>query len=354
MNILKKIIVSFTSLALISSLFIGCSSNNENTKNSAKIINVFNCGDYIDTDLIGKFEKETGYKIVYSTYDTNEIMYSKVKSGSTQYDLVFPSDYMVQKMISENLLEKIDFNNIPNYKYIDNKYKNLAYDPNNEYSVPYMWGTFGIIYDADKVKEKITNWDILWDKKYKNNVIMFNSLRDAFGISLSRLGYSMNSTNKAEVKEAADELLIQKKNSRAWMVDETKDAILNGEAAMATVWSGDAMYIMDENTDMNLKYVVPESGSNMWVDSMCIPKNAKNKKGAEAFINFLTDPDNALQNVDYIGYYTPNSKTFEMLDKDVKKTYPSDKVVANCEVFVNLPDDILEYYSDEWIRVTGS
>ena len=353
MSILKKTIVSLITLSLLSSLFIGCNNKKTDT-NSSKIINVFNCGDYIDTDLIAKFEEETGYKIIYSTYDTNEIMYSKVKSGSTQYDLVFPSDYMVQKMISENLLEKIDFNNVPNYKYIDNKYKNLAYDPKNQYSVPYLWGTFGIIYDADKVKENINSWDILWDKKYKNNIIMFNSLRDAFAISLSRLGYSMNSTNKKEVKEAADELLLQKKNSRAWMVDETKDAILNGEAVMATVWSGDAMYILDENTKINLKYVVPETGSNMWVDSMCIPKGSKNKKGAEAFINFLTEPKNSLQNVDYIGYYTPNTKTFEMLDKEVKETYPSNEIIKNCEVFTNLPNNILEYYSDEWIRVTGS
>lgn len=347
MKKLKKLTAIISTVILTSSLFVGCGSTDP-----SKVINVFNCGDYINEDLIDKFEEETGYKVVYSTYDTNEIMYSKIKSGSTKYDLVFPSDYMVQKMISEGLAEKIDFNNIPNYKYIDDSFKNLSYDPTNEYSVPYMWGTFGLIYDPEVVTESTIDWNILWDEKYKDNTIMFNSLRDAMGISLSRLGYSMNTTNENEIKEAANELLKQKNLARAWMVDEVKDAMLNKEAAIATVWSGDANFIMSE--DPNLKYVVPETGSNKWFDAMVIPTGAKNKEGAEAFINFLTDPENSLENVEYIGYYTPNSKTYDMLDKKTQELYPSDELLDKCEIFTNLPDNILKLYSEEWTKVTGA
>lgn len=347
MKKLKKLLAIICSVTITSSLFIGCGS-----KDPSKVINIFNCGDYIDEDLIDKFEEETGYDVQYSTYDTNEIMYAKVTSGSTQYDLVFPSDYMIEKMISEDLLEKINFDNIPNYEYIGEEYKNLSYDPTNEYSVPYMWGTIGIIYDPKEVNETEITWDILWNDKYKDNIIMFNSLRDAMGISLSRLGYPINSTDKNEIKEAADELLKQKELSRAWMVDEVKDAMLNREAVIATVWSGDANYIMSQ--DPTLKYVVPASGSNKWFDGMAIPKGSKNKEGAEAFINFLTDPENSKQNVEYIEYYTPNTSTYEMLDEDVKANYPSKEILDKCEIFINLPKDTLNIYNDEWTRITSS
>ena len=335
----KKLIALISATILISSSLIGCVGNKSN---SNKVINVFNCGDYIDEELITKFEEETGYKVEYSTYDTNEIMYSK-------YDLVFPSDYMIEKMINEGMAEKINFDNIPNYKYIDEKFKNLSYDPNNEYSVPYMWGTIGIIYNPEIVKEEVKSWDILWDKKYDKEIIMFNSVRDTMAIALSKLGYSMNSTNPEEIKQAADILIEQKPIVKAWFVDQVKDAMINDEAALATVWSGDANYIISENP--KLEYVVPEEGSNKWFDAMVIPKDAPNKEGAEAFINFLTDPENSLQNVDYIQYYTPNWKTYEMLDDEVKESYPTDETLDNCEVFKDLDRDSLKIYDDEWIRI---
>ena len=339
----KKLIALISATILISSSLIGCVGNKSN---SNKVINVFNCGDYIDEELITKFEEETGYKVEYSTYDTNEIMYSKIKSGSNKYDLVFPSDYMIEKMINEGMAEKINFDNIPNYKYIDEKFKNLSYDPNNEYSVPYMWGTIGIIYNPEIVKEEVKSWDILWDKKYDKEIIMFNSVRDTMAIALSKLGYSMNSTNPEEIKQAADILIEQKPIVKAWFVDQVKDAMINDEAALATVWSGDANYIISENP--KLEYVVPEEGSNKWFDAMVIPKDAPNKEGAEAFINFLTDPENSLQNVDYIQYYTPNWKTYEMLDDEVKESYPTDETLDNCEVFKDLDRDSLKIYDDEW------
>ena len=342
----KKLIALISATILISSSLIGCVGNKSN---SNKVINVFNCGDYIDEELITKFEEETGYKVEYSTYDTNEIMYSKIKSGSNKYDLVFPSDYMIEKMINEGMAEKINFDNIPNYKYIDEKFKNLSYDPNNEYSVPYMWGTIGIIYNPEVVKEEVKSWDILWDKKYDKEIIMFNSVRDTMAIALSKLGYSMNSTNPEEIKQAADILIEQKPIVKAWFVDQVKDAMINDEAALATVWSGDANYIISENP--KLEYVVPEEGSNKWFDAMVIPKDAPNKEGAEAFINFLTDPENSLQNVDYIQYYTPNWKTYEMLDDEVKESYPTDETLDKCEVFKDLDRDSLKIYDDEWIRI---
>ena len=342
----KKLIALISATILISSSLIGCVGNKSN---SNKVINVFNCGDYIDEELITKFEEETGYKVEYSTYDTNEIMYSKIKSGSNKYDLVFPSDYMIEKMINEGMAEKINFDNIPNYKYIDEKFKNLSYDPNNEYSVHYMWGTIGIIYNPEIVKEEVKSWDILWDKKYDKEIIMFNSVRDTMAIALSKLGYSMNSTNPEEIKQAADILIEQKPIVKAWFVDQVKDAMINDEAALATVWSGDANYIISENP--KLEYVVPEEGSNKWFDAMVIPKDAPNKEGAEAFINFLTDPENSLQNVDYIQYYTPNWKTYEMLDDEVKESYPTDETLDNCEVFKDLDRDSLKIYDDEWIRI---
>lgn len=266
----KKLIALISATILISSSLIGCVGNKSN---SNKVINVFNCGDYIDEELITKFEEETGYKVEYSTYDTNEIMYSKIKSGSNKYDLVFPSDYMIEKMINEGMAEKINFDNIPNYKYIDEKFKNLSYDPNNEYSVPYMWGTIGIIYNPEIVKEEVKSWDILWDKKYDKEIIMFNSVRDTMAIALSKLGYSMNSTNPEEIKQAADILIEQKPIVKAWFVDQVKDAMINDEAALATVWSGDANYIISENPKP--EYVVPEEGSNKWFDAMVIPKDRK-------------------------------------------------------------------------------
>lgn len=329
-------------------LFSGCGSSNNTADNGT--VYFYNCGDYIDEDLLAKFTKETGIKVDYSTYDTNEIMYQKLKSTPGSYDLVIPSDYMIEKMIKEDMVEKLDFNNIPNYEYIDDRYKNLSYDPNNEYSVPYMWGTIGIIYDPQVVTEPVTSWDILWNTKYSGKqVIMFDSMRDTIAIGLDKLGYSINSTNPDEIAAATNELVQQKQTmDPLYYVDEVKDKMINGEAALATVWSGDAAYIMSENPD--LKYVIPEEGSNKWFDAMVIPKGSKNKENAEKLINFLTDPENSKQNVDYIGYSTPNKATYEMLDDEVKKSYPSQDVLDKCEIFVDLGDN-LKLYDDAWMNI---
>ena len=318
-------------IVLTVSLFSGCSkASDPNTK----VLNLYNWGDYIDPSLIDKFEKETGIKVNYSTYDTNEIMYAKIKDGSSNYDLVIPSDYMIEKMIKENLVEKLDFNNIPNYKYIGKDFRNLSYDPKDQYSVPYMWGTIGIVYNTKIVKKPVDSWNILWDKDYK---------------ALKKLGYSMNSENPEQIKQAANALIEEKPLVQAYMVDEVKDAMVSGEAAVAPVWSGDASVITSQNPD--IKYVIPKEGSNKWFDALVIPKGSKHKKEAEMFINFLCDPENALQNVEYIGYQTPNTKTFEMLPEDMKEEYPTKEELSKCQVFTDLNKETLKLYNDEWIRI---
>ena len=350
MKRLKKLAALVASTLLTTSLFVGCGGSNAGENGT---INFFNVGDYIDEALIRKFEKETGIKVNYSTYDTNEIMYQKVKTNPGTYDVIVPSDYMIEKMIQEDLLEKIDFNNIPNYKYIGADYKDLSYDPSNEYSVPYMWGTIGIIYDSTRVTEPVTSWDILWDSKYKDEVYMFNSLRDSLAIALIKAGYSINSTVPSEIEAAKDELLEQRKlTNPVYVVDEVKDNMISGEKMLATVWSGDAIYIMNENPDM--KYVIPEEGSNKWVDALCIPKDAPNKAGAEAFINFLCDPENAKENVDYIGYSTPNTAAYDMLDEETKNNpaaYPSDETLSKCVLFTNLDPETLKLYEASFTEV---
>lgn len=336
------------------SLFSGCGKSEIST--SDDVVYFYNCGDYIDEDLLTKFTEETGIKVDYSTYDTNEIMYQKVKSTPGTYDLVVPSDYMIQKMIKEDMLEKLDFNNIPNYKYISEEFKNLEYDPDNEYSVPYMWGTIGIIYNPDIVTDPVDSWDILWNTNYANKqVIMFDSMRDSLGIALKKLGYSMNSTDPNEI-EAATQALIEQKRTMdpLYYVDEVKDKMITEEAAIAPVWSGDAAYIMSENP--KLKFVLPKEGTNKWFDAMAIPKGAKHKENAEKLINFLCDPENALQNVEYIEYSTPNEAAYEMLDDEVKNDesfYPPQSILDKCEVFVDLNKD-LRLYDDAWMKVKTS
>ncbi|MBE6062344.1 MAG: spermidine/putrescine ABC transporter substrate-binding protein [Clostridium butyricum] len=354
-----KKIKTFGALALSSlltlCLFSGCDKSEASNTND-NVVYFYNCGDYIDEDLLTKFTEETGIKVDYSTYDTNEIMYQKVKSTPGTYDLVIPSDYMIQKMIKENMLEQLDFDNIPNYEYIDNKFKELAYDPKNEYSVPYMWGTIGIIYNPDIVNTPVNSWNILWDTNYTNKqVIMFDSMRDSLAIALKKSGYSMNSTNSAEIETATQCLIEQKRTmDPLYYVDEVKDKMITEEAAIAPVWSGDAAYIISQNP--KLQFVIPEEGTNKWFDALAIPKGARHKENAEKLINFLCDPENAVKNVEYIEYSTPNKAAYEMLDDDIKNNdsfYPPDSLLDKCEVFVDLGKK-LKLYDDAWMKVKTS
>lgn len=341
-------IISLAAIAIISmSLLTGC----KGSKSSEEVLNIYNVGDYINEDLIDKFEKETGIEVVYETYDTNEMMYQKLQGGSTNYDLIVPSDYMIEKLIKEDMVQEIDFNNIPNYKNIDDNFKKQSYDKNNKYSVPYMWGTFGILYNKTMVSNPVESWDMLWDEKYKGEILMLDSVRDSMGIALKKLGYSMNSTNPDEIQKAQEELIKQKPLVLAYVNDEGKDRLLAEEAAMGIVYSGDAVTLMEQNE--NLQYIIPKEGTNKWIDAMCIPKTAQNKKEAEMFINFMLDPQNSKENVDYIGYSTPNKATLEILDDSVKNNkvaYPSDEIIRKSESFIDLGDK-LKLYDDAWLKI---
>jgi len=339
-----KYVLLILLIAIIGTVFTGC-------KKDTDTLNVYNWGDYIAPEVIEEFEKEYGIKVNYSTFDTNEDMYVKVKSGGNSYDVLFPSDYIIEKMIKEDMLLKLDMNNIPNYKNIDEKFKNLDFDPDNEYSVPYMWGTLGIIYNKNAVTDKIDSWDALWNEKYSGQILMFNSQRDSIAISLKRLGYSMNSTDKDELEKAKEELIKQKPLVYAYVGDEVKDLMIGEEADIGVVWSGDAVYMMGENE--NLDYVVPKEGSNLWFDNMVIPSTSKHKKEAELFINFMCRPDIALKNTEYIGYSTPNKETFKLLSEEMKNNdvaYPKAESLKNCEIFNDLGEFTKEY-SRIWTEI---
>ena len=347
MKLYKKVISLLTIAVLSASMTVGCGKG----KDSTKVLNIYNVGDYIDEGLIRKFEQETGIKVVYETYDTNETMYQKVKSGSTNYDLIFPSDYMVEKLKNENLLQKIDFENIPNIKYINKDFLNPIYDKTNEYSVPYMWGTFGILYNKKMVKDTVDSWDILWNPKYKGNIMMFDSVRDTMAVALKKLGYSINSTDPKQISKAKNELMKQKDLVLAYVTDEGKDRLLGEEVAMGMIYSGDAVTLMNENP--NLEYVIPKEGTNKWVDAMCIPKTAQNKEESELFINFLLNPENSKVNTEYIGYSTPNEGALELLNKKIIENpvaYPPESVLNKCETFIDLGDKI-KLYDKAWIEL---
>lgn len=328
-------------------------------------INVYNWGEYISAgaeegtlDVNAEFEKLTGIKINYTNFATNEELYAKLKGGGASYDVIIPSDYMISKMIKEGLVQKINLDNIPNYKYIMDNFRNMSYDPENEYSVPFTWGTVGIIYDEtviDLDPEEI-DWDILWDETYMGQILMFDNPRDAFAISEIMLGYSINSENPDELTAAAEKLKQQKRVVQGYVMDEIFDKMGAGDALIAPYYAGDALTIMEENDALN--FVVPKSGTNLFVDAMCIPTSSKQKEAAEMYINFLCEPDIAYSNIEYICYSTPHSAAFEMLDDEVKEspiTYPDEDFIAeNTTVFVNLSDETNRLMQDLWTEMKSA
>lgn len=324
------------------------------TSSKTEQIVVYNWGEYIDPDVVTQFTKETGIKVIYEDFETNEVMYPKIKTGAISYDVICPSDYMIQRMIQEDLVAEINFDNIPNIKNIDQIYldSSRSFDPENKYSVPYCWGTLGILYNKTMVDEPIDSWSAIFDKKYKNNILMMNSVRDAFGIALKYKGYSLNSTNEAELDEATKLLKEQSKIVQAYVVDQVRDKMISGEAAIGVIYSGEAIYTQKENDD--LEYVVPKEGSNMWIDSWVIPKNAKNKEGAEAFINFLCREDIALKNFDYITYSTPNAAAKALLDEELQHNqiaFPDESILKNCETYNFLGEQVDAIYNEKWHKV---
>ena len=331
-----------------------CSSDLGQKRSKQKVI-VYNWGEYLDPEVITMFEEETGIDVIYEEFETNEIMYPKVQSGAIAYDVVCPSDYMIQKMLDNGLLAEINFDNVPNLKNIGQRYmdKSREFDPENKYSVPYCWGTVGILYNKTMVDEPIDSWSILWDDKYRDNILMQDSVRDAFGVTLKYLGYSLNSTDLDELTEAMNLLIVQKPLVQAYVIDQVRDKMIGNEAAIGVIYSGEAIYTQNENPD--LEYVIPKEGSNIWIDSWVIPKNAEHKENAEAFINFLCRPDIALMNFDYITYSTPNTAARELIeDEDIRNSkiaFPDDSELEHCETFHYLGDEADAVYMDLWNKV---
>jgi len=315
-------------------------------------LTVFNWYDYIDPAVIEMFENETGIKISYVNFTNNEEMYTKLEAVTGTYDVIFPSEYMIERMLKNDMLETLDLNNIPNLANVLDNLKNPSYDPGNAHSVPYMWGTLGILYNTDMVSS-IDSWSVLFDTQYKNNVFMMNSLRDTIGLALKYKGYSLNTRNADELKVAGDILVQQKKDGlvAGYILDEAKDKMVANEAAMAIVYSGDALYAMDKNE--KLAYSVPNEGSNIWVDGMCIPKGSKNKAAAECFINFMCRDDVARMNMDYIRYSSPIKSVAENLSEEDAANAalnPSQDVIARCEYFNDI-SDCMELYDGIWMEI---
>lgn len=352
---MKKLIKKAGLAVLAGTMVFSLAGCGNSAGSNAEVV-VYNWGDYIDPDVNDLFEEQTGIKVKYSDYANNEEMYAKVSAGSVSYDVLFPSDYMIEKMINNDLLQKIDTTQIANYEKIDERFKNLPYDVDDAYSVPYMWGTVGIVYNRAMVDEPVDSWDILWNEKYKDQIFMYDSERDSIMVALKKLGYSMNTRDEAELEEAKQLLIDQNKLVLGYVGDEGKSRMVNGEAALMIAWAGDAMVMMEENPD--LAYVIPKEGSNYFVDGIVIPKNAKNVEAAYEYINFLCSPEIAAKNAEYIGYSTPISEARELLPEEIKNSevaYPSEEVTGadNMEMF-NDPSDVVELYSKIWTEVKSS
>lgn len=329
-------------------------------KSSNAAINVYNWGEYISDgtdgslDVNEEFTQKTGINVHYTTFQSNEEMFAKLSSGGADYDVIFPSDYMIGKLIENNMLAKLDFNNIPNFSKIDKSLLNPEYDKLNEYSVPYTWGTVGIFYNKNKVTEPENEigWDILWNPKYKGQILMFDNSRDAFGISLIRRRKSVNTENEQDWYDAANDLAEQKPLIQAYVMDQIFDKMRNGEAALAPYYAGDAAVLVKDNPDIG--FVIPNEGTTKFVDAMCIPAGSKNKKEAEAYINFMCETYIAKANIEHIGYSTPQREVYEQLDVEIKQNemfYPNDEILEKSEVFKNLPDNISALVDNLWVEV---
>lgn len=331
-------------------------------------INVYNWGEYISNgdddslDINALFEELTGIRINYTQFDTNESLYAKLKSGGTTYDVIFPSDYMVSRMIDEDMLEPLDFENIPNFQYISEKFKNPSYDPENLYSVPYTWGTVGLIYNYDMLGFDPDSWDIMWDENYAKQILQFSNSRDAFAIALLRLGYSINTEDKLELDQAAQMLKEEKPMVQAYVMDQIFDKMQGNEAAIAPYYAGDAINMMAVND--SLRFVIPKEGTNLFFDAVCIPKHKEDteesrlrKLASEMYINFLNEPDIAAANIEYIQYSTPNDAALALLDEETRNNpiaYPSDEVLENTEVYVNLSEDTNLYLDQLWTQIMSA
>ena len=376
---MKKALALTCAMTMAASLFLtGCggsdyttmsgngSDNNSGDSNGSgkRVVNVCSWGEYIDEDLIYKFEDETGIKVNYQTAESNEALYSLLKTGAGDYDVIVPSDYMIARLIDEGMLAELNYDNIPNYEKIGEQYKSLSFDPENKYTVPYTWGTLGIIYNSTMVDGDIDSWDAMFDEKYAGNVLMIRNSRDALAAALLDLGYDINTTDEAQIREAY-ELLADAKSKgvyQSFVMDEVFGKMEGSNAAIAMYYAGDYLTMLESNPD--LAYTVPESGSNWFVDAMCVLKDAKNKDEAEEWINFLCSTEASLANMDYIWYASPNKEALEQYPEYYEETYgePLDQeryeimaapqeVLENCEAYLVRPVETRNLYNDLWTEL---
>ena len=340
-------------------LAVGCLSPVAAAADEPVTINVYNWGQYIADgtdgylDVNAAFTEATGIQVNYMTYDTNESLYTKLKTGGSTYDIIIPSDYMAGRLIAEGLVQEIDYSNIPNYQYIDESYKNTAYDPNNAYSVPYTWGTVGVIYNTKYVDEAdVGSWDLLWNEKYAGKILMFDNNRDAFAIAEASLGYSLNTTDEGELRAAADYLKEQKPLVQQYVMDQIFDKMIREEAWIAPYYAGDYLWMLDDNEDLGFYF--PEETFNMYIDCFMIPASAEHKAEAEAYINFLLDPEVCGQNLEYLGYSAPESAAKEHMDPEVAESeiaYPAPEILARSENFLYLPAETNQLMDSLWLEV---
>lgn len=362
---MKKLLLVTSALTIPCLLLAGCGSSSSSSQgkdgSEDNKLYVYNWGEYIDESVIDEFEKETGIEVVYDMYETNEEMFPVIEAGGIAYDAVCPSDFMIQKMREHDLLAEINFDNVPNLKEIDPLYLELAqsFDPENKYAVPYTWGTIGILYNKERLEalgvEPPTKWSDLWDERLDGEILMQDSIRSAFMTGLKKNGYSMNSTNPDEITKAKEDLIAQKPLVQAYVVDQVRDKMIGGEAAVGIIYSGEMLYIQNEADEGdNLIYVIPEEGTDLFIDCWVIPKNAKHKENAEKWIDFLCRPEIAKKNFEYITYSTPNKGAFDLLDADLqnnKAIFPDVDSLKNCEVLKYLGDEVDDLYNEAWKEV---
>ena len=344
---MKRVFLIAAVLVVVIAAVTGCGSEQKET------LNVLNYDIYIDKDLLKEFQEANNVIVKYDTYATPEDMYIKAKAGASNYDLIISSEYMIERMINEGMVNKINFDNIPNYKYIGEDFKNQPYDPTNEYAVPYFWGTLGILYNKNIVDASSDSWEILWDESHSKRIIMMDSQRDSFGAALKLLGYSMNTVNEKELDEAKELLLKQKPLVMAYITDGAPDIMVNEEADMALVWSGEAVGAMAENE--NLDFVIPKEGSNIWIDAMFIPSTTKNQPLAEKFIDFLCSKEATLRNIDEVWYSTVHTEAIKEVDEKLLNN-PAFNIpqedIAKMEMFRD-PKEFLDLYTQRWTEIAA-
>ncbi|WP_350300911.1 ABC transporter substrate-binding protein [Peribacillus frigoritolerans] len=351
---MKRLVQMFLIISLVSALLLYAISrlNSSQGFTSSNTLTIYNWGDYIDTDLIERFEEETGIKVIYETFDSNEAMMTKIEQGGTTYDIAIPSEYMIDKMRQEDLLVPLDHSKLPNLKNIDERFIDLPFDPENKYSVPYFWGTVGIVYNSKMLGGKeITAWADLWDTDLKNEILLTDGAREVMGMGLNSLNYSLNDIDEEHLQEAKSKLDALTPNIKAIVGDESRMLLEAQEAAIGLVWSGVASEIMAENED--LEYVVPKEGSNLWFDNMVIPKTTKNVDAAHQFINYMLDPKVAAQNAEYVSYSTPNKEALKYMPEEVVKDerfYPSPELTKKLEVYENLGKKNLAHYNELFLE----